>query len=85
MCTVFIIMFSPPSIMQDLFVERLSSAINKHEEQLALYNAQCDIQTQETKSIKEAVSEASLELEVCSRELFLTFVINCQWSLDCSA
>lgn len=45
-------------------MEKLSNTINKHEEQLAVYDAQCNAQTQETKAIKEAVSEASLELEV---------------------
>lgn len=45
-------------------MERLSGAIYKNEEQLALYGTQCDAQIQETKAIKEAVSEASLELEV---------------------
>ncbi len=47
-------------------MEKLSRTIYKTEEQLALYEAQCDAQTQETKAIKEAVSEASLELEVAA-------------------
>lgn len=51
-------------LKQDLYLEKLTSTIYKAEEQLALYGAQCDAQTQETKAIKEAVSEASLELEV---------------------
>lgn len=51
-------------LFQDLYLEKLTSTIYKAEEQLALYGAQCDAQTQETKAIKEAVSEASLELEV---------------------
>lgn len=42
----------------------MSNAIFKHEEQLALYDAQCSAQAQETKAIKEAVSEASMEFEV---------------------
>ena len=45
-------------------MEKLSGTIYKHEEQIALYDAQCDAQTQENKAIKEAVSEAALELEV---------------------
>ncbi len=34
------------------------------EEQLALYDAQCRAQSQETRAIKEALSEAVMELEV---------------------
>ena len=45
-------------------MEKLTGTIYKNEEQHALYGAQCDAQIQETKAIKEAVSEASLELEV---------------------
>lgn len=45
-------------------MEKLTGTIYKNEEQFALYGAQCDAQVQETKAIKEAVSEASLELEV---------------------
>lgn len=45
-------------------MERLTSTVNKHDEQLALYDAQCDAQLQENKAIKEAVYEASMELEV---------------------
>lgn len=45
-------------------MDKLTSTIYKTEEQLSLYDAQCDAQTQQTKAVKEAVSEASLELEV---------------------
>lgn len=52
-------------------MERLSGTIYKNEEQLALYGAQCDAQIQETKAIKEAVSEASLELEVIVKGIYV--------------
>lgn len=54
-----------------MYVENLTGTIYKNGEQLGLYGAQCDAQIQETKAIKEAVSEASLELEViCHALLF---------------
>ena len=45
-------------------MDRLTNTIHKHEEQLALYDAQCSAQALETKAIREAVNEASMELEV---------------------
>ena len=35
-----------------------------HEEQIALYDAQYSAQAQETKAVKESLTEATMELEV---------------------
>lgn len=49
---------------QDLYLDKLTSQIASLEEQLALYDAQYSAQSQETKAVKESVTEASMELEV---------------------
>lgn len=49
---------------QDLYLDRLTSQIASLEEQIALYDAQYSAQCQETKAVKENLTEASLELEV---------------------
>ena len=50
--------------MQDLYLDRLTSQIASLEEQLALYDAQYSAQSQETRAVKNSLTEASLELEV---------------------
>ncbi len=54
--------------LQDLYLDHLTSRTHGLEEQLALYDAQCSAQTQETRAIKEALSEATMELEVRSTQ-----------------
>ena len=49
---------------QDLFVDHLTSRAHSLEEQLALHDAQRRAQAQERKALKEAVTEATMELEV---------------------
>ena len=58
--------------LQDLYLDRLTSQIASLEEQLALYDAQYSAQCQETKAVKENLTEASLELEVSPVWLSLT-------------
>ena len=50
--------------LQDLYLDRLTSQIASLEEQLALNDAQYSAQTQETKAVKENLTEANMELEV---------------------
>ena len=50
--------------MQDLYLDRLTSQISNLEEQLALSDAQYSAQCQETKAVKENLTEANMELEV---------------------
>lgn len=45
-------------------MDHMTGTIYKHEEQLALYDVHYTTQAQETKAIREAVTEASMELEV---------------------
>jgi len=45
-------------------VDHLTSTIYKHEEQVAMYEAQYAAQARETKAVREAVTEATMELEV---------------------
>ena len=52
------------SLLQDLYLDRLSSQISSLQEQLALYEAQYSAQCQETRAVKESLTEACLELEV---------------------
>ena len=49
---------------QDLYLDRLTSQIVSLEEQLSLYDAQYSAQCQETKTVKESLTEANMELEV---------------------
>ena len=49
---------------QDLYLERLTQQSHELEEQLALYDAQASAQLQETRAVKEALTDASMELEV---------------------
>lgn len=50
--------------IKDLFLDQLTQRIQQLDEQIALYDAQCSVQAQETKAVREAVTEASMELEV---------------------
>ena len=45
-------------------MDRLTSRIHDLEEQIGLYEMQYKAQVQETKAVKEALAEASMELEV---------------------
>ena len=49
---------------QDLYLDKLTSQIAGLEEEIALHDAQYSAQCQETKAVKENLTEASLELEV---------------------
>ena len=49
---------------QDMYVDRLTEEVQRAEEQVALYRAQCSAQSQDTQAVKEALSEAAMELEV---------------------
>ena len=60
---------------QDLYLDRLTSQIASLEEQIALYDAQHNAQCQETKAVKENLTEASLELEVSPFRLSLTHLL----------
>lgn len=53
-------------VLQDLYVDRLTENVDKLREQISLYEAQFYAQGEETKAAKEALSEARLEIEVCS-------------------
>ncbi|KAJ8037566.1 Coiled-coil domain-containing protein 40 [Holothuria leucospilota] len=48
---------------QDLYVDRLTENVDKLREQIALYEAQCQAQNEETKAAKEALFEARTEIE----------------------
>ncbi len=50
--------------LQDVYVEHLTSELNNLEEQLGLAQAQCTAQAQETKAIREILTDATMELEV---------------------
>ncbi|PIK45458.1 hypothetical protein BSL78_17690, partial [Apostichopus japonicus] len=47
----------------DLYVDRLTENVDKLREQIALYEAQCQAQNEETKAAKEALFEARSEIE----------------------
>ncbi len=47
-----------------MYVEHLTSELNNLEEQLGLAQAQCSAQAQETKAIREILTDATMELEV---------------------
>ena len=51
--------------MQDLYLDHLTSKAHGLEEELALLEVQRSAQAQETKAVKEALSDATMELEVC--------------------
>ena len=50
--------------LQDIYLDRLTRQIASLEEQLSLYDAQYTAQSQETKAVKENLTEADMELEV---------------------
>ena len=54
--------------LQDLYVDRLTEEVQRVEEQAALYKAQCAAQTQDSQAVKEALTEAAMELEVRTQE-----------------
>lgn len=49
---------------QDLYVDRLVEQVDKLREDIALTEAQLTAQLEETKAAREALSEASMEIEV---------------------
>ncbi|XP_075034039.1 coiled-coil domain-containing protein 40 [Mixophyes fleayi] len=48
---------------QDMFVDRLTLEADRLREQIALYEAQISAQREDTKAVREAVSEANMEIE----------------------
>ncbi len=44
-------------------MDHMTGVIYKHEEQVALYEAQYAAQAKETRAVREAVTEANMELE----------------------
>ena len=62
LCHIYTLTLNTP--LQDLYLDHLTSRTHSLDEQLALYDAQCSGQAQETKAIKEALTEATMELEV---------------------
>ena len=56
--------YAPCDYTQDLYLDRLTGQIAGLEEQLDLCDAQYSAQCQETKTVKESLTEASMELEV---------------------
>ncbi|XP_071960201.1 coiled-coil domain-containing protein 40-like isoform X2 [Antedon mediterranea] len=48
---------------QDLYVNRLTENVDKLREQIALHEAQCAAQSEETKAATEALTEARMEIE----------------------
>lgn len=63
-------------------MDRLTSQVHSLDEQIALHDALCGAQAQETKALKEALSEASMELEVIEFNYYvllssLNFVLLC--------
>ncbi|KAJ1129046.1 hypothetical protein NDU88_007417 [Pleurodeles waltl] len=53
---------------QDLFVDRLTREADRLREQIALYEAQLEAQTQDTKAARETVAEACMEIETIIME-----------------
>ncbi|XP_033121483.1 coiled-coil domain-containing protein 40-like [Anneissia japonica] len=53
---------------QDLYVNRLTENVDKLREEIALHEAQCSAQAEETKAAKEALSEARMEIESINLE-----------------
>ncbi|XP_026158224.1 coiled-coil domain-containing protein 40 [Mastacembelus armatus] len=50
-------------LKQDLYVEHLTKDMERLTQQIAMYEAQTNAQTEETKAAKEALSEAEMEME----------------------
>ncbi|XP_042198455.1 coiled-coil domain-containing protein 40 [Callorhinchus milii] len=53
---------------QDMFVDRLVSQMDRLREQIALYEAQCTAQREETKAARGTVGEAVMEIEAIDLE-----------------
>uniref|UniRef100_A0A2K6FWH2 Coiled-coil domain 40 molecular ruler complex subunit n=1 Tax=Propithecus coquereli TaxID=379532 RepID=A0A2K6FWH2_PROCO len=53
---------------QDLFVDQLTNKAKQLEENIALFEAQCSAQAEDTRTLRKAVSEASTEIEAISME-----------------
>ena len=45
-------------------MDHLTEEVQRAEEQVALYKAQCAAQCQDSQAVKEALAEATMELEV---------------------
>lgn len=45
-------------------MDHLTQEVQRAEEQVALYKAQCSAQSQDSAAVKEALAEATMELEV---------------------
>ena len=59
---------SPPTFLpvQDLYLDHLTSKAHGLEEELDLLEVQRRAQAQDTKAVKEALTDATMELEVCA-------------------
>ena len=55
-----------PHSSQDLYLDCLTFQVHDLEEQLALSDVQCSAQAQETKAMKESLTDATMEVEVCA-------------------
>ena len=52
--------------LQDMYLDRLTREVQQMEERNSLLVAQWQAQAQDTKAMKEAVTEATMEMEVCA-------------------
>lgn len=59
-------------LLQDLYVDRLVEQVDKLREEIAISEAQLTAQLEETKAAREALTEASMEIEVCNN-VFMPF------------
>ena len=57
------------TVSQDLYVDRLVEQVDKLREDIAITEAQLTAQLEETKAAKEALSEASMEIEVAQNKI----------------
>ncbi|XP_063816816.1 coiled-coil domain-containing protein 40 isoform X2 [Pseudophryne corroboree] len=53
---------------QDMFVDRLTQEADRLREQIALYESQISAQREDTKAVREAVSEANMEIDTIGLE-----------------
>ncbi len=70
-----ILQFTTDFCVQDTYIEHLTSELHNLEEQLGLAQAQCSAQTQETKAIKEILTDATMELEVITPTIIISVLI----------
>ena len=61
-------------------MDLLTNQVHQLEEQMALTDAQCHAQSQDTKAMKESLAEASMELEVHVHNYVIIIIIIIQYS-----